>query len=237
MAILFWNIIHWSRHIWWFLLSYGIIWNYLNWLYQLFFTLCCVFRELRHPNLVHLLGVTNDKDTGNIHIVTEFLSKGNLVDYLRTRGRSVITKVDQIGFTWWVTFITSTLIMMNYKIVYQVLHCQFSWWRWNLFTLCSYMYVSRRGDILRLLDILGVGFWYVYTIRNVEVWKFVVWMMLLATCSSFALALRIHVSGNMFSIFIFQNFYCSDVVRGMAYIEGKKLVHREIGRASCRERV
>ena len=64
------------------------------------FILWCVFRELRHPNLVHLLGVTNDKDTGNIHIVTEFLSKGNLVDYLRTRGRSVITKVDQIGFTW-----------------------------------------------------------------------------------------------------------------------------------------
>ena len=57
---------------------------------------------------------------------------------------------------------------------------------------------------------------------------FVVWMMLLAACSAFALVLRIHVSGDMISIFIFQNFYCSDVVRGMAYIEGKKLVHRDL---------
>ncbi|XP_067932204.1 tyrosine-protein kinase CSK-like isoform X2 [Watersipora subatra] len=52
--------------------------------------------ELQHPNLVLLMGVMNDAD--NILIITEYLSKGNLVDYLRTRGRSVITKVDQINF-------------------------------------------------------------------------------------------------------------------------------------------
>ena len=33
-----------------------------------------------------------------IYIVTEFMSKGSLVDYLRSRGRSVITKRDQINF-------------------------------------------------------------------------------------------------------------------------------------------
>lgn len=58
------------------------------------------YRELQHPNLVHLIGVMNDKDIHKIHIVTEFLSKGNLVDYLRTRGRSVITKKDLISIAW-----------------------------------------------------------------------------------------------------------------------------------------
>jgi len=53
------------------------------------------FRSLRHPNLVELLGVV----LGDvIYIVTEFMSKGSLVDYLRTRGRSVIAASDQIRF-------------------------------------------------------------------------------------------------------------------------------------------
>ena len=40
------------------------------------------------------------KEEDNVLIITEYLSKGNLVDYLRTRGRSVITKSDQINFAW-----------------------------------------------------------------------------------------------------------------------------------------
>lgn len=56
------------------------------------------YSELQHPNLVHLLGVMNDEE--NIHIVTEFLSKGNLVDYLRSRGRAVITKRELIKIAW-----------------------------------------------------------------------------------------------------------------------------------------
>lgn len=52
-------------------------------------------RSLRHPNLVQLIGVVLG-DT--IRLVTEFMGKGNLVEYLRSRGRSVIQKKDQIDF-------------------------------------------------------------------------------------------------------------------------------------------
>jgi len=45
---------------------------------------------------VKLLGlVLNDK---HIFLVTEFMSKGSLVDYLRSRGRLHVTKRDQINF-------------------------------------------------------------------------------------------------------------------------------------------
>ena len=56
-----------------------------------------MFRALRHPNLVQLLGVVLGQE---VLIVTEFMGKGNLVDYLRSRGRNVISKKDQINFAW-----------------------------------------------------------------------------------------------------------------------------------------
>ena len=56
---------------------------------------------LKHRNLVQLLGVVLGE---TIYIVTEFMSKGSLVDYLRSRGRSVITKRDQINFAKWADF-------------------------------------------------------------------------------------------------------------------------------------
>uniref|UniRef100_A0A8C4R8W2 Tyrosine-protein kinase n=1 Tax=Eptatretus burgeri TaxID=7764 RepID=A0A8C4R8W2_EPTBU len=56
---------------------------------------CSFFHELRHPNLVQLLGVVIDK---YLYIVTEFMGKGSLVDYLRSRGRSVITQKDLLRF-------------------------------------------------------------------------------------------------------------------------------------------
>ena len=52
-------------------------------------------RTLRHDNLVRLIGVVLGE---TIFLVTEFMGKGNLVEYLRSRGRSVITKKDQINF-------------------------------------------------------------------------------------------------------------------------------------------
>lgn len=62
---------------------------------QMFLAEASVMTSLRHPNLVELLGVV----LGDvIYIVTEFMSKGSLVDYLRTRGRSVIAASDQIRF-------------------------------------------------------------------------------------------------------------------------------------------
>ncbi|XP_078280349.1 megakaryocyte-associated tyrosine-protein kinase isoform X2 [Rhinoraja longicauda] len=54
-----------------------------------------VMTKLQHKNLVKLLGVIVDK---GLYIVTEFMSKGNLVNYLRTRGRSVIKTRELINF-------------------------------------------------------------------------------------------------------------------------------------------
>jgi c-src tyrosine kinase len=53
------------------------------------------FSSLRHPNLVELMGVVLGE---TIYIVTEFMGKGNLADFLRSRGRSVIVKRDQLNF-------------------------------------------------------------------------------------------------------------------------------------------
>ena len=67
--------------------------------YLTFFKFICLaifHRSLRHPNLVQLLGlVFNDQ---HLYLVTEFMSKGSLVDYLRSRGRLHVTKRDQIKF-------------------------------------------------------------------------------------------------------------------------------------------
>ncbi|EMP30188.1 Tyrosine-protein kinase CSK, partial [Chelonia mydas] len=46
-------------------------------------------RQLRHSNLVQLLGVIVEEKSG-LYIVTEYMAKGSLVDYLRSRGRSVL---------------------------------------------------------------------------------------------------------------------------------------------------
>ncbi|ELU07327.1 hypothetical protein CAPTEDRAFT_104207 [Capitella teleta] len=62
---------------------------------QQFLTEASVMSALRHDNLVQLLGVVLGD---NIQIVTEFMGKGSLIDYLRSRGRSVITRKDQINF-------------------------------------------------------------------------------------------------------------------------------------------
>lgn len=57
-----------------------------------------LMKSLKHKNLVNLLGVVyNNK---HIYLVTEFMSKGNLVDYLRSRGRLHVTRKDQINFAY-----------------------------------------------------------------------------------------------------------------------------------------
>lgn len=55
-----------------------------------------VMTTLKHKNLVQLLGVVLDTPT---YIVTEYMSKGSLVDFLRTRGHTVITAADQIKYS------------------------------------------------------------------------------------------------------------------------------------------
>ncbi|ESN94470.1 hypothetical protein HELRODRAFT_68803, partial [Helobdella robusta] len=54
-------------------------------------------RTLNHTNLVQLIGIVDDNDD-SLCIVTEYMGRGSLLDYLRTRGRSVITQSDQIKF-------------------------------------------------------------------------------------------------------------------------------------------
>ena len=47
-------------------------------------------------DLVQLIGVSLDEKP--VFIVTEFMEKGSLVEYLRSPGRAVIRKQDQLGF-------------------------------------------------------------------------------------------------------------------------------------------
>ena len=62
-------------------------------------------RSLQHENLVRLLGLVIEEGAGNgsrskIFLVTEFMGKGSLLEYLRSRGRQFVTKKDQIGFAY-----------------------------------------------------------------------------------------------------------------------------------------
>uniref|UniRef100_A0A8D8X7R0 Tyrosine-protein kinase n=1 Tax=Cacopsylla melanoneura TaxID=428564 RepID=A0A8D8X7R0_9HEMI len=63
---------------------------------QKFLAEASLMTSLRHENLVELLGlVLNAK---HILLVTEFMAKGSLVDYLRSRGRQHVTPKHQIHF-------------------------------------------------------------------------------------------------------------------------------------------
>lgn len=65
-------------------------------LVNLFMDEALVMSKLNHSNLVHLKGVVDSVDC--LCIVTEYMAKGSLVDYLRSRGKNVITAHDQIKF-------------------------------------------------------------------------------------------------------------------------------------------
>ncbi|XP_078115101.1 megakaryocyte-associated tyrosine-protein kinase isoform X2 [Sander vitreus] len=62
---------------------------------QAFLQETTVMTKLQHKNLVRLLGVILHK---GLHIVTELMAKGNLVNFLRTRGRSVVNSVQLLCF-------------------------------------------------------------------------------------------------------------------------------------------
>ena len=61
-----------------------------------------VMSSLSHPNLVKLIGVVKHHEPSSekfdISIVTEFMPKGSLLDYLTSRGRSVLTKKELLQF-------------------------------------------------------------------------------------------------------------------------------------------
>ena len=55
-------------------------------------------RTLQHPNLVKLIGVVPNSDKTEISLVTEYMPKGSLLDYLMSRGRNVLTKIELLKF-------------------------------------------------------------------------------------------------------------------------------------------
>ncbi len=81
---------------------------------QDFLTEASLMTSLMHKNLVQLLGVVFDGPS--ICLVTEFMAKGSLVDYLRSRGRLHVTKKDQINFA------TDTCAGMSYLESKHVVH-------------------------------------------------------------------------------------------------------------------
>lgn len=50
-----------------------------------------IMKEMKHPNLVQLLGVCTREPP--FYIVTEFMSKGNLLDFLRGANRMEVSEV------------------------------------------------------------------------------------------------------------------------------------------------
>ena len=54
---------------------------------------------LQHNNLVGLIGVSLDESP--IYLVTEFMEKGSLVEYLQSKRRAVISKVNLLTFSRW----------------------------------------------------------------------------------------------------------------------------------------
>lgn len=55
------------------------------------------YRQLKHDNLVKLIGVSTQSNP--VMMVAEYMAKGNLLDFLRSRGRSSVTPALQLGFT------------------------------------------------------------------------------------------------------------------------------------------
>ncbi|XP_059168757.1 tyrosine-protein kinase CSK-like [Physella acuta] len=82
---------------------------------QAFLQEASVMTGLSHPNLVKLIGIVLNDSIISI-IVTEYMGKGNLVEYLRTRGRTVITKKNQINFA------TDTCAAMEYLESKELVH-------------------------------------------------------------------------------------------------------------------
>uniref|UniRef100_H2TSK2 Tyrosine-protein kinase n=1 Tax=Takifugu rubripes TaxID=31033 RepID=H2TSK2_TAKRU len=62
---------------------------------QAFLLETAVMTKLQHKNLVRLLGVIAHK---GLHIITELMKKGNLVNFLRTRGRSLVPTLQLLRF-------------------------------------------------------------------------------------------------------------------------------------------
>ena len=66
-------------------------------LYGKIMTICFIsYRSLQHPNLERLIGVSLDETP--IYLVTEYMAKGDLTNYVRSRGRAIITNSNLFEF-------------------------------------------------------------------------------------------------------------------------------------------
>ncbi|KAG5670434.1 hypothetical protein PVAND_000699 [Polypedilum vanderplanki] len=81
---------------------------------QKFLAEASVMTTLEHENLVKFIGIVFNKQ--HLYLVTEYMSKGSLVDYLRSRGRQHITRKDQINFA------SDTCSGMEYLEAKKVVH-------------------------------------------------------------------------------------------------------------------
>lgn len=63
-----------------------------------------IFRNLHHAHLVSLIGVVIE-DNHNAYMMTEYMANGNLVDYLRSRGRHLVEKFQLMEFAEFVSCI------------------------------------------------------------------------------------------------------------------------------------
>jgi len=87
---------------------------------QKFLTEAKVMTSLQHENLVRLLGLVIEEkgckdERVKIFLVTEYMGKGSLLEYLRSRGRQYVTKRDQIKFAYdtccGMAYLESTLVV------------------------------------------------------------------------------------------------------------------------------
>ncbi|CAK8676993.1 unnamed protein product [Clavelina lepadiformis] len=67
---------------------------------QAFLAEASVMTSLHHKNLIQLLGVVIPSAMSNepIYVILEFMTKGALLEYLRSRGRTMVTSVDLLKF-------------------------------------------------------------------------------------------------------------------------------------------
>ncbi len=71
-----------------------------------------IMKEMKHPNLVQLLGVCTREPP--FYIVTEFMSRGNLLDYLRGTDRNDLSHVVVLYMSTQIAAAMSYLERRNY---------------------------------------------------------------------------------------------------------------------------
>jgi len=62
-------------------------------------------RGLDHNKLVALIGVVMVEDTKEVFMLTEFMANGNLVDFLRSRGRQQVEREQLLHFAMFEIFL------------------------------------------------------------------------------------------------------------------------------------